>query len=78
MNGTFLDVGSGAIQICQRFGARYFCTVATNEDAERLSTELGVDHKDITVISAGEDVTGFVSKWLSERNSDGFDVVFKL
>ena len=73
-----LDVGFGAVQLCQRFGAKFFCTVATPADGKRLCDELNVDERAIATSLALNDKTSAVQAWLSENKFCGFDIVFNL
>ena len=66
------------MQLCQRFGAKFFCTVPTSADGKRLSDELGVDEKAITTSLLANDTNSVVQTWLSENKLDGFDIVFNL
>ena len=74
----FSDVGSGAVQLCQRFGAKFFCTVPTPADGKRLSDELSVDEQAIATSLLVNDTTPTVQTWLSENKLGGFDIVFNL
>lgn len=66
------------MQLCQRFGAKFFCTVATSAEGKRLSDELNVDEKSIATSLLVNDSTPAVRTWLSENKLPGFDVVFNL
>ncbi|KAF8800322.1 hypothetical protein BYT27DRAFT_6834852 [Phlegmacium glaucopus] len=71
-------VGFGAVQLCQRFGAKFFCTVATPADAKRLSDELNVDEQAIATSLFTNATTPALQTWLSENKLSGFDIVFNL
>jgi len=66
------------VQLCQRFGAKFFCAVATAADAKRLSLELDVDEQSITTSMPGDDISSAIEKWLALNNLGGFDIVFNL
>ena len=66
------------MQLCQRFGAKFFCTVATPADGKRLCDELNVDEQAIGTSLTLNDKTSAVQTWLSENNLSGFDIVFNL
>ena len=72
------DYGFIAVQICQRFGAKFVCTVATPAEARRLSRELRVDELSVITSAPGDDVSLAIQAWLSGNKLDGFDVVFNL
>lgn len=74
----FSDVGFGAVQLCQRFGAKFFCTVATPADGKRLCDELNVDEQAIATSLTINDKTSVVQTWLLENKLCGFDIVFNL
>ncbi|KAF8800384.1 hypothetical protein BYT27DRAFT_7148677 [Phlegmacium glaucopus] len=71
-------VGFGAVQLCQRFGAKFFCTVAKAADAKRLSDELNVDERAIATSLPVNATTPALQTWLSENKLCGFDIVFNL
>ena len=73
-----LDVGFGAVQLCRRFGAKFFCTVPTAADGKRLCDELGVDERAIATSLLANDTTSAVQTWLSENKLCGFNIVFNL
>jgi len=75
---VFQDVGFGAVQLCQRFGAKFFCTVATPADGKRLSDELNVDERAIATSLLVNATTSTLQTWLSENKLFGFDIVFNL
>ena len=66
------------MQLCQRFGAKFFCAVATVADAKRLSVELHVDEQSITTLMPGDDISSAIQTWLAMNNLGGFDVIFNL
>ena len=66
------------MQLCQRFGAKFFCTVATPADGKRLCDELNVDEQAIATSLTLNDKTSAVQTWLSENKFCGFDIVFNL
>jgi hypothetical protein len=72
------DYGFIAVQICQRFGAKFLCTVATLPDARRLSRELRVDELSIMTSAPGDDISLAIQAWLTKNELDGFDVAFNL
>ena len=74
----FSDVGFGAVQLCQRFGAKFFCTVPTPDDGKRLSDELNVDEQAIATSLLVNDTTPAIRTWLSDNKLCGFDIVFNL
>ena len=74
----FSDVGFGAVQLCQRFGAKFFCTVPTPADGKRLSDELNVDEQAIATSLLVNDTTPAIRAWLSENKLSGFDIIFNL
>ena len=72
------DYGFIAVQICQRFGAKFLCTVATLVDAKRLSRELHVDDLSIITSAPGDDNSLAIQAWLTSNKLEGFDVAFNL
>ena len=66
------------MQLCQRFGAKFFCTVATPADGERLCDELDVDEQAIATSLTITDKTSALQTWLSVNKLCGFDIVFNL
>ena len=74
----YIDVGFGAVQLCQRFGAKFFCTVATPADGKRLCDELNVDEQAIATSLTINDKTSALQTWLSVNKFCGFDIVFNL
>lgn len=71
----FSGVGLGVIQLCQRFGAKFFCTVATDADVMELSTELNVDKQSISVLLPGDNVRSTVQTWLAMNSCGAFDII---
>lgn len=66
------------MQLCQRFGAKFFCTVEAPTDARRLSVELSVDEDSVTTSFLGNDISPVLRRWLAKNNLYAFDVVFNL
>ena len=72
------DYGFIAVQLCQRFGAKFLCTVATPADVRRLSRELRVDESSVMTSAPGDDISLAIQAWLTKNKLDGFEVVFNL
>lgn len=72
------DYGFIAVQICQRFGAKFLCTVATPADAKHLSRELRVDELSVIISAPEDDISLAIQTWLTRNKRDGFDVAFNL
>ena len=66
------------MQLCQRFGAKFFCTVATPADGKQLCDELDVDEQAIATSLALNEKSSAVQTWLSKNKFRGFDIVFNL
>ncbi|KAF9461490.1 hypothetical protein BDZ94DRAFT_1263481 [Collybia nuda] len=78
LHNASTHVGFGAIQLCQRFGAKFFCTVPTLAEGKRLSDELNVDAQAISTSLLVNDVTSAAKTWLSSNEISGFDTMFNL
>ena len=72
------DYGFIAVQICQRFGAKILCVVATLADARHLPSVLRVDELSVMTSAPGDDISLVIQSWLTRNKVDNFDVVFNL
>jgi KR domain len=64
------------VQICRRFGAKFFCTALAVADAADLAALVDVDMESIAVILPGDDVKLIAQQWLTANRRAGFDVIF--
>ncbi|KAJ3411290.1 hypothetical protein HDV05_002436 [Chytridiales sp. JEL 0842] len=66
--------GFAAVQLCQRAGAKFFCTVSTTKESTWLSSALGVS-ADSIALRQGTEYVELTTKWLKSGQATGFDIV---
>ena len=73
LSSCFVAVGSAAIQVAKRFGAKVLSTVKTKQEARELSRRLGVRMSNIALI---DDFSVAAAQWIRSGIVSEFNVIF--